>query len=664
MRYAAIIFDMGDIFFDATQWRRALVAHLQSVGIDIDYPELCCRWEEKLVDVYLGGCEYWEALGEFLGDLGVREEVFEDVIGAARQKAAEVGQRRTLFEGVAETLAALKQSGVRLAVLSDTESREPRVRQVLAELGIEPCFDAVVASRDIGRVKPEAEAYAIALQRLGATADQALFVGHDADELAGAIAAGIIAVAYNYEPGVRADHYLRHFRELLPLIDGVKPSLEASSPDALPSTPAPRRSFFYLMSALAGGNILASALSMIGGLLAARLVAPGAMGLFRGIGLSQGWARWLQLGVLNGLNRELPYYVGKNDRQRVQELAASAQAWAIALSALTGGGMLAVAGWYLLQGNWEVAAGWGTNAILIFFLFYGTTYLQVTFRTGHDFARLAMINVVQNSAALALVVFVWYFRFYGLCLRLLISGAIGLAMLYYWRPVRVGPRWNLQRLKQLLIVGAPIFGVGELFTWWINTLDGTLVLHFTGKEGMGLYGVVVVTAWATLEMLPAAGMTVLYPRMAEHYGRTDRLGDLLHMAVKPTVAVALGMLPIAMVSWALVGPAVKWLLPNYVAGIPAARWAVWIPVLSSFNLANNVFNVAKTQHFYVVGIGLGMVAYLGSLWWLFPKHADMAASLAAFPQAMLIGRTVCVVACLFFLAYLARRQSAPQTTPE
>ena len=632
------------------------------MGIDIDYPELCRRWEEKLVNVYVGRREYWDALGEFLGEIGVGEDVFEEVIGAARQKAVEVGQGRALFDGVAETLAALKRAGVRLAVLSDTESREPRVRQVLAELGIEPCFDAVVASRDIGHVKPEAEAYAVALQRLGATSDQTLFVGHDAEELNGAMAAGLSAAAYNYEPGVRADHYLRHFSDLFPLVEGAKPAPDVCPPEPPPPGPPPRRSFFYLAGALAGGNILATGLSMIGGLLQATMVLPGAIGLFRGIGLSQGYAKWLQLGVLNGLNRELPYFVGKNDRRRVEELAATAQAWAIALSALTGGGMLAVAGWYALRGNWEVAAGWATNAVLMFFLFYGTTYLQVTFRTGHDFARLALINVVQNSAALALVVLVWYFKFYGICLRVLISGAVGAAMLYYWRPVRVGPRWNLQHFRHLLLVGLPIFGVGELFTWWIATLDGSLVLHYTGTVGMGLYGVVVVTAAATLEMLPAAGGVVLYPRMAEQYGRTERLDDLLRMAVKPTVVVALGMLPIALISWALVGPAVKLVLRNYVAAIPAARWAVWIPVFGSFNLANNIFNVAKAQHLYVVGIGLGMAAYLGSLWWLFPRHADVAASLAAFPQAMLIGRAVCAVACLAFLAYLARSRAAPRTT--
>ena len=77
--------------------------------------------------------------------------------------------------------------------------------------------------------------------------------------------------------------------------------------------------------------------------------------------------------------------------------------------------MLLPAGWYLLGGDGWRAAGWGTYAILMFTLFYGQFYLQVTFRTGHDFARLAMANVLQSGLALALVVLVAVWSFYGLC---------------------------------------------------------------------------------------------------------------------------------------------------------------------------------------------------------------------------------------------------------
>ena len=93
MRYSAVIFDMGDIFFDATQWRRALTACLQQEGVAIDYRLFCRRWEARLVEVYLGRREYWDAFRELIADFGLSEEVAERVFDFAKAKAAEVEQR-------------------------------------------------------------------------------------------------------------------------------------------------------------------------------------------------------------------------------------------------------------------------------------------------------------------------------------------------------------------------------------------------------------------------------------------------------------------------------------------------------------------------------------------------------------------------------------------
>lgn len=205
---------MGDIFFDATPWRRALTAGLQQEHVAIDYPSLCRQWEDKLVEVYLGRRDYWEAFRELIADLRLSEEAAQRVFDFAKAKAAEVEQR-TLFDGVVETLAALKAAGLKLAVLSDTESREPRVRQRLAVLGIAQYFDAVLTSIDIGSVKPSPEAYMTALQRLDVSAAEAIFVGHDQEELDGAQQCGLTAVAYNHEQGILADCCIRHFPELL-----------------------------------------------------------------------------------------------------------------------------------------------------------------------------------------------------------------------------------------------------------------------------------------------------------------------------------------------------------------------------------------------------------------------------------------------------------------
>jgi len=217
---AGVIFDMGDIFFDATPWRRWLTARLNAGGVDVTYEQLVQKWEALLVDVYRGLASYWPRLGELLGSLGLEGQARDELIEAAREQGRRLRAQRRLFDGVEATLGRLRQAGLKLAVLSDTESSEPKVRAMLAELGIEGFFDAVITSLDIGAAKPEPASYQAAADALGLDLPRCAFVGHDVDELEGAQAAGLLTVAFNYAPGAPADRYVERFEQLLEAVAG------------------------------------------------------------------------------------------------------------------------------------------------------------------------------------------------------------------------------------------------------------------------------------------------------------------------------------------------------------------------------------------------------------------------------------------------------------
>jgi hypothetical protein len=424
-------------------------------------------------------------------------------------------------------------------------------------------------------------------------------------------------------------------------------------------SPGPARklpSIVYLAGALAGGNVLSSVLRMVGGILQARLVTVPMLGLFCILSLAMEYASMAQFGVFNGLNRELPYFSGKGDHRRVSELAAAAQAWAILVSLLVAVVMLALAIWYGIQGDMWRAAGWLSNALFASLLFYCAqpiSYLQVTYRTGHDFARLAMVGVVQNAVGLVLIVLVAYFNFYGMCLRMLLTFAVSGVLLHYMRPLRVGPKWNTVHLKHLLAVGLPIFGVGLLYYGWTTLLNKTLVATYTGERGMGLYSN-VITAATMLELLPGAVGQIVYPRMSEKYGRTGKLQGLLGMTAKPMALTALGMIPVIALCWWLVEPAMRLVLPRYIEAVPAMRWGMLVPFISSFAPVNLVFNVVRRMDLYLVAILLGMATYGGCLLWLLRGGV----TLVAFPQAMLAGQVVFMLSSYAFVLYLTRRERA------
>jgi len=67
----------------------------------------------------------------------------------------------------------------------------PRIRELLAELGIEDLFDAVVVSDEYGAAKPDPKIFHEALSRTGVIPGEAVYVGDMEVDVEGSINAGI-----------------------------------------------------------------------------------------------------------------------------------------------------------------------------------------------------------------------------------------------------------------------------------------------------------------------------------------------------------------------------------------------------------------------------------------------------------------------------------------
>jgi HAD superfamily hydrolase (TIGR01509 family) len=219
-----IIFDVGDVLYDATAWRRWLARRLGELGATVTYEDLVLTWESLLVDVYCGRAQYWERFNKLIGRFGVHSDIASELIEEARRCGKEVVREQRLFDGVARTLEALHERGIRLAALSDTEATGANVRGRLDEMGIGRYIDAVICSVDLGHAKPERYAYEAAASALSLQPNQCAFVGHDGDELEGARAAGMMALAFNsaHKDSVSADLYLRRFDQLLELFTSAR----------------------------------------------------------------------------------------------------------------------------------------------------------------------------------------------------------------------------------------------------------------------------------------------------------------------------------------------------------------------------------------------------------------------------------------------------------
>jgi HAD superfamily hydrolase (TIGR01549 family) len=85
----------------------------------------------------------------------------------------------------------------RLALVSNFD-HGPTARRVLSDHGVAGFFDTTVISAEFGRRKPHPEIFAAALQAVGVSADDALFIGDSiGDDVVGAHNAGVPVVWLN-----------------------------------------------------------------------------------------------------------------------------------------------------------------------------------------------------------------------------------------------------------------------------------------------------------------------------------------------------------------------------------------------------------------------------------------------------------------------------------
>jgi pyrophosphatase PpaX len=110
-----------------------------------------------------------------------------------RERLAEIDSAVIAFPQLPETLEALRQQGIRLALV--TSKHEPAASRHLRQLGLETLFDVVITGDQCERCKPDPEPFSRALAALGVPAASTAGVGDSAPDLIGARAAGVLAVA-------------------------------------------------------------------------------------------------------------------------------------------------------------------------------------------------------------------------------------------------------------------------------------------------------------------------------------------------------------------------------------------------------------------------------------------------------------------------------------
>ncbi len=326
----------------------------------------------------------------------------------------------------------------------------------------------------------------------------------------------------------------------------------------------------------------------VSGLIIMSWIKPAEMGIYNSYNILITYSFFLQLGVFNGLNREIPYLLGQGKEAEAMKLASVSLFFAktLSFSILFLGVLVYLA--LLLWGIMPVQELKMLAAmILLTAISFYQNYLNVTYRTLKNFSVLSRINNVSSVLIFCSLLMVYFFAYNGLVLYYLFNGIVLLVLTHLHRPFKIKSERSLPELKQLVILGLPIFILGYLQQ--ITRTFNRLILVMMGSVYLvGLFSP-ASAIYSAVFFLPSTLAQFLYPKFSFIYGKygdkkmlipyVNRIYLLSAILIVPTIIVSLTVLP-----WAF-----EKYIPQYTKGIMAAQAFLVCGVIDITTISLNVF---------------------------------------------------------------------------
>jgi FMN phosphatase YigB (HAD superfamily) len=219
MDIRAILFDLGDIFFEAHYWRKWLyLKSVQKKKFKGSFKEFYNLWENILMDVYKGGKKYNDAILELLNKLNIHEPGYSTYV---LNKKVYFENNRKLYRGVKKTLNYLYRNNIYNIVITDNEQSSEIIRQkILKRYKIDKYINYVFTSLDFNLTKDDPLLFQLILKRMKYDASTTLFVGHDKNEIINARVCGIKTILFNnyLQDEINSDYKINNFEDIVDVL--------------------------------------------------------------------------------------------------------------------------------------------------------------------------------------------------------------------------------------------------------------------------------------------------------------------------------------------------------------------------------------------------------------------------------------------------------------
>lgn len=377
-----------------------------------------------------------------------------------------------------------------------------------------------------------------------------------------------------------------------------------------------RREIMISISSLAGVGFIGIGLRFIGGVIQGRLIGPETLGYYTKFTILPGYLFFLHLGVFTSLARQYPYYVGRGEQSTAITYASNALGWTYLLCAIHAVVFLIPSLWAAKRGDWAAALGWGTQIVVTFTSLY-MFYLGSTYRNSSEFVAWSKSSLISSIASLLLLPFVALYRFFGICIRYSLPEFLSMLYAHRKRPLRILARFDPNVLRKMIVFGAPLMVFAYMSNHLWSSVERSYILKVTDEKTLGLFAF-AGTLCVALTTVATSISQVLQPRIAMLYGSSSRnMAVTFRYCVKCTFLGTFVMLPLVGVTYWLVDPMVRLLLPKYVECIPIVRYICWLSLIPVIDLPKQLLVVAERTRAFGASVITGFALFMTSLGFFF-----------------------------------------------
>lgn len=354
---------------------------------------------------------------------------------------------------------------------------------------------------------------------------------------------------------------------------------------------------------------------LVANILIIKWVTPEDLGVWNTIIIIQNYAIILTLGTTVGLNRELPFALGRKLNNIAEKIAETGLFISLCASTTI---LISLIIASFLYNDTSLKVSLVILGIVLSARFINM-YFSTTFRTNQAFLLFSKINLFLTLLEVITLILPSELSYEGFLLRILIIEILKLFIFFIYRPFPVFPRFSKIAFLFLTKTGIPLF-LSVYLSSIAETFKIGILKKFSTFQIVGLFSP-ALAIYSLSVMLPNVLGQFIFPKLSHDIGTGKDIEYLWNKVLKFALFNMVLVFPFIVLGWFFIPYFIKEIFPKYENGIFPAQVALISACFVPFKVIINLFISLKTwKILYPLAISKLIIFFLFQ--WFFTKNMD------------------------------------------